>query len=480
MKQYLYLVSLVLLFLTSCGSSSVRDAPKQEILTLFPIENYSQNVDDWINPKDTGYDIPLLTNDLQQKHFAKFYDRYYENNSPWSAENITKKLNSTAPHDISTIIKNRLVSFSNKEKPAHQISYGENFRPHPDEWINQIAHNINISQFNNLKYSLNNRAIAIDNLCARALPTDDVHFYSHKIAGEGYPFDNLQMFSIWAGTPLYIIGTTKDHAWSLVQSPDVLAWVKSNGIARTDIKFVNQWKKQAKMQLAAITNTKTSILDSKGNFLFYAYIGSVFPMINDNTGTKLMVPDVVNGYAVIKYAKISKQHISIMPTLATPRNIATILKGLVGRPYGWGNAYFYNDCSAELKSLYTPFGIWLPRHSAHQAELGEVVDMSHSTPEQRLDYLMKNGKPFFTIVYINGHVVMYLGNYPNPQNKRELMAMSYHNKWGLKSVEEENTRIILGGGVFLPILLQYPEMPHVKSLAAEQYFKVVFLDVCEE
>lgn len=71
--------------------------------------------------------------------------------------------------------------------------------------LDQITYNMNIAQFANLDYNSNNRAIAIDNLHARALPTNDVHFYSNKIAGQGYPFDNLQETAIWAGTPLYVV-----------------------------------------------------------------------------------------------------------------------------------------------------------------------------------------------------------------------------------------------------------------------------------
>ena len=32
----------------------------------------------------------------------------------------------------------------------------------------------------------------------------------------------------------------------------------------------------------------------------------------------------------------------------------------MGCPYGWGGMYFYNNCSAELKSLFTPFGFGYP------------------------------------------------------------------------------------------------------------------------
>ena len=476
MRRYFSLPA-VLLLLIGCATSKPQGKSQNELLTLFPIENYSQTVDDWINPSDSSYNTTLLAKEVQQKHSLEFYDRYYGSKSPWNADYTNIGLRKTAPHDVATLMSKRLIQFSNKNKETSKIGYGENFRPYTDKWIDQIHANINITQFNNLVYRPANRAIAIDNLYARVLPTDDVYFYSHKIAGEGYPFDNLQMTAIWAGTPLYIVGTTKDFAWSLVISPDVLAWVKSNGITRTNNKFVNQWQKAAKERLVAITTTKTSIIDVKGNFLFSAYIGSVFPMVNDHVTTtrKLMVPVAENGYAAVKYAKISTDNAVIMPMPATPHNMAKILSSLVGRSYGWGNAYFYNDCSAELKNLYTPFGIWLPRHSAAQAEFGTMVDISNATPQQRLDYLMQNGKPFFTVVYINGHVFMYIGNYPNPQNKNSLMAMTYQNIWGLRSAKEVNTRVVIGGGVFFPLSLHYPEIPEVDSLAAKKYFKVTYL-----
>ncbi|ARD86128.1 hypothetical protein A3306_02600 [Rickettsia bellii] len=110
-----------------------------------------------------------------------------------------------------------------------------------------------------------------------------------------------------------------------------------------------------------------------------------------------------------------------MPLDFTRHNMANLMSSLIGRPYGWGNMYFYNDCSAELKNLFTPFGIWLPRNSGAQAEFIKenfyAVDMSAATSLERLSYLMKNGKPFLTIIHIEGYVFLYIGNYPNVHNK---------------------------------------------------------------
>ncbi|WP_375319238.1 SH3 domain-containing protein [Candidatus Tisiphia endosymbiont of Oplodontha viridula] len=470
---------LVLCSMTSCTLTTNKNRKiDPDVIQIFPLENYSQNINDWINKNNPDYDTPLLSPDIQKKHLQKLYEHNYGDLSPWDKQYVNQLLHKSTPNDIVTIIQNSLIEFGNKNKTGNAIAYGENFRPYTEDWIDTISSNINITQFYNLTYQANNRAIAIDNLHARLLPTNDVHFYSYKQAGQGYPFDNLQMSSIWAGTPLYIIGTTKDRAWSLVIAPDFIVWVKSSGIARTNAEFVNKWQMAAKSHLVAITRTQTAITDTTGQFLFYAYIGSIFP-INNNSSTlskELMIPSISNGYAVIKYAQVSNQNTVEMPLMVTQRNIANILSSLIGRPYGWGNLYFYNDCSAELKNFFATFGIWLPRQALDQSKYGRVVDMSAASPEQRISYLMENGKPFLTIIYIGGHIVMYIGNYPNSHNKESpLMAMSYQNIWGLRPAGV-NTRIVVGGSVFLPLLLQYPEVPNIESLAAKKYFQVIYLD----
>lgn len=60
--------------------------------------------------------------------------------------------------------------------------------------------------------------------------------------------------------------------------------------------------------------------------------------------------------------------------------------------------YFYNDCTAELKNLFTPFGIWLPRNSGAQAEFIKenfyAVDMSAATPLEMIILFNEKWKTF--------------------------------------------------------------------------------------
>lgn len=445
-----------------------------ELISLFPLKNYHQKVTYWINSNASDYDKPLFSASMQKRHLEQFHKKYL---SPWDKIHVAHVIEQFPPDDLKTIEEEHLHFFSNIKKSDELIGYGENYKPHSKNWIQKIHENIPLDKLENIHFDATQRAIAINNAYARVLPTEDVHFYSHKIAGQGYPFDNLQMSAVWAGTPLYIITETKDHAWSLVLTPDYIAWVKSSNIARASDHFIMMWVHQTRRQLAAIIRSETSLLDDEKHYLFSGYIGMVFPAVEEDNRLRLTIP-IADSHqqAAIKYITVSKKDAHLLPFSPTPRHFATLFNSLVNRPYGWGNMYFYNDCSAELKNLYVPFGIWLPRHSSEQVLENRMTDLSHLSPKKRIDYLMKHGKKLMTIVYINGHVFMYLGNYKNPHSKKHaLMAMTYQNVWGLKPSSVQK-RAVIGQSVFLPLLLTFPEDPDIKSQADRNYFRMAFLD----
>lgn len=472
--QKLFYVNIVLIVVTCFTLSS---CSRQEKISLFPLDHYSQNISDWIHPGDKDYDRSLMTNEIQQKRLQTFYKHYDGALSPWNESYVKKIIELHAPDNIQSIERGIIIEFTNQNKSAREIGYAENFRPHTQQWIDDITSNINLSQFDSLHFDPRNQGIATTNLQARALPTDDVYFYSYKIAGEGYPFDNLQISALWAGTPVYILGETLDHAWSMVITPDYIGWVKSDGIARVSPSFINTWEQAASHQLIAITHTKTPIVDQQGIFRFLAYVGSVYPAQTTDKQFKIMIPVInENHTANIRYATLASSDAILMPLTPTQHHFADLMKTLIGRPYGWGNMYFYNDCSSELKSLFTPFGIWLPRHSSDQVMLGKHVDMTSGTPKERLNYLMENGRRFMTLIYVGNHIVLYIGNYPNPNARHhELMAMTYQAIWGLKP-HPATRRAVIGQSVLLPMLLKYPEDRRLVSIAGRKYFQVAYLD----
>lgn len=466
-----------LLTITCCVLLTTGCFDQHEVVSLFPLKNYDQTLANWIKPTDPDLDKPVISKALQAQRLTTFYNRYFGTSSPWNSKYINKILSFPKPDDLKTLEKGVIYLFNNKNKSKTEIGYAENFRPYPASWINDISYNINLSQFENLIYNPANRAIAIDNLYARALPTDDVYFYHHTIAGQGYPFDNLQMSAVWVGSPLYILAETRDQAWSLVITQDFIAWVRSSGVARVSPEFIETWTKAAAKQFIAITKTKTSLKDKQNVFRSYAYVGSVFPGQKTTTGFNVMIPIASpQQTAVIAHANITDEDAAAMPLAATPRNFARIIKTLLGRPYGWGNMYFFNDCSAELKSLFTPFGIWLPRHSSDQVYVGKMQNLSSEKPAKRIRYLMEKGRRFSTLVYVDGHILLFIGNYPNPHDKEhDLMAMTFQNMWGL-SPKPSIRRAVIGKSVLFPLLEHYPEDSSLRSQASKTYFQVSELD----
>lgn len=468
--RHRYFIMLLSFFMTSAYAGT-------DLISLFPLDKYDQTLKTWVKPQSIDYNRVLLSPVMQKRHMENFHKRYL---APWDVTCVNNVIKQSSPDDVKTIEKEQLNFFSNKGKSKDMIGYGENFRPYTKSWIAQIKKNMKLEQLDHLKFKETHRAIAVENLYARALPTEDVHFYSHKLAGQGYPFDNLQMSAVWAGTPLYIIAESKDRAWSLVLTPDFIGWVKSTGVARVSDHFIMMWVHQTRRQLAAITQTNTSLIDDEKHFLLTSFVGMVFPATKQGDNLRLTIPVMDKHHkATIKYITVSKKSAAMMPLKATPRHFTDLMNTLINRPYGWGNMNFYNDCSGELKNLFTPFGIWLPRHSAEQVSVGNMTNLSYASPAKRIAYLKEHGRKFLTIVYIKDHIFLYMGKFKNPNAKNGSdMVMTYQNVWGLKpkSSKVPNRRAVIGHATLLPLLLEYPEDKTLKSQAAMRYFKVSFLD----
>jgi hypothetical protein len=81
--------------------------------------------------------------------------------------------------------------------------------------------------------------------------------------------------------------------------------------------------------------------------------------------------------------------------------------------------------------LFTPFGIWLPRNSADQAKNGGAFhDLSGLTEGEKRDRLQRQGVPFYTMVWLKGHIGLYLGT--DPTNGEPLLL---HNMWGVRTTD---------------------------------------------
>lgn len=514
-KSRKVLIRLAISFITLCSPFLTcfcqTAATAQPTISLFPIISYDQRVDTWLPPTARDNQKSIFPKAYQQARLLEFYKNTYSSEpdakSAWNKNYVEQRF--TQEGGIGQEERSALQDLSNApNKDPKTISYAENFRPYTLGWIQNFQQHMNIAQFDRLRFNPSNRAIVVDNALLRSLPTDEPVFYSHLILGQGYPFDRLQVSAVWVGTAVYILGKTQHEDWTLVMVDGYIGWLPSNLIAKVDDAFVKEWQQSARKNLIAITQTQSPVyvsdcdksigmnaheegflawrqtifpaqkLASCGKqYAFTTYIGTVLPGLgSQGENYKLMIPARdLTGRAYVRTGFISKHLATPMPWSASKAHFAHLLKSLQGRPYGWGNLYFYNDCSAELKALFTPFGLWLPRNSRDQPTAGRMVDMATKSAPERMNYLLQNGKALSTIIYIGGHVLLYVGSYDNPRDLGHPMPLSYQQMWGLRTADKTRLSII-GKSVFLPLLLTYPEDPPLRSELYSPIFQISHLD----
>lgn len=312
--------------------------------------------------------------------------------------------------------------------------YGENGRKHKKSWMKNLRTNAHLDRYPNAGFG----AITVDNADLRVLPTHKP-FYSRYNMLNGYPFDKFQESLVSANTPLFISHVTRDKAWFLAETPYATGWISSRSVAFVDADFIKTWERAP---YAVFIKDKTPVYDDAGQFLFNAPLGSLFPEMAESTDSiKILVAVAdMNKKAVIKTITVTKETAVTKPLKLTPFNMAKVANELINEAYGWGGQYQNRDCSAMLKDLFAPFGIWLPRNSADQArEGGTFIDLSDLSPEDREMMILKHGVPYLTLIWRKGHIMLYIGSH-------EGTPLIFHNFWGVRTKDflGRGGRIIVG------------------------------------
>lgn len=303
--------------------------------------------------------------------------------------------------------------------------YAENLLPiGPDRWQSLLA------ALRRESYpSLARPAITVRSTACRVFPTFRPFFLDPRKAGEGFPFDYFQNSALWAGTPLLVTHTSADGAWLFAESGFVAGWVPAGDVAWADEAFCTNYQTG---RYAALLRDDVSLRDAAGDFLTLAHLGALFPLAAQEGGgeLELLVPvRDADGAARIRRARVAPELASPKPLPLQPVRIAELANRMLGQPYGWGGLYENRDCSATLRDLLTPFGVWLPRNSADQARSGGTFhDLAALESEEKRDRLLRLGVPFYTLVSFRGHIGLYLGADPA---SGELLLL--HNLWGVRT-----------------------------------------------
>ncbi|MGG7047825.1 MULTISPECIES: SH3 domain-containing protein [unclassified Campylobacter] len=297
--------------------------------------------------------------------------------------------------------------------------YGSNFRPVTKEWFDQAHQNANKESF----LALNTLAITTANTALRNLPSSDPLFYNPQNAGEGYPFDYLQTSALSIGFPLFVSHLSKDGAWAMVRDDDVWGWVKVE-----DIRFISHSEAQTYKNSKFLTmlKDKTPVYNDRGWFLFYARLGSILPFLSEDTQT--FYGEIYTRAGKHKF-KIPKTQAAHFPLALNQANINIMASSLLNEPYGWGGVDNLRDCSLLTKDMMGAFGVWLPRNSKAQANIGKKVELSFLTNEQKIEVIKKQAVPYMTLLHSPGHIMLYVGI-------KDDQILIFHDAWGIKTATD--------------------------------------------
>ena len=298
----------------------------------------------------------------------------------------------------------------------NRVVYGFNKEPIDKREIFWWIKNSNFANLN----SVASYAITTKHTNLRAFPTDkDIYLNPNKNTSY-YPFDYNQNSELHLNTPLFLSHYSLDKKWAFVEAAQSFGWLKVSDFAKVDTTF----KKQFKSTKFAVSIRDNLYLKNGNRVITLIKLGTLFPMI----GTKVAIAKrESNGFAkLVTLNRVSSNIVTQFPYKFAPLNVAYIAQQFVNEPYGWGGKAFCRDCSATTRDFFAPFGIFLMRNSFEQARQGKRVISIKGLPKAiKKSVILSQAKPFRSLLYVPGHIVIYLGRYKN-----EPIVM--HTYWGVR------------------------------------------------
>jgi len=370
----------------------------QTLLDKMPLQHVRDTLTIKQNTKIFSKQIKPMSR-LEQIRYDKAYNRKFFR--PWSR----KRMNLSW-------MKRHWQFFFAKQKIYNR--YGNRISK---KWFRHQRQNSNFKAYESLLKS----AITIRHTDLKNYPTEQDFYYNPRRTGEGFPFDYNQNSSININTPLIVSHYSKDRKWVYVRCAYAYGWLKVS-----DIAFVSQnFKKQFMNNNYAVT-IRDNLFIRDNNFKTIVKLGTIFP-INSKTQKYMIATRTKSGYAKIKLLKAQNNMIIAKKPIAfTPDNVALISNQLIGERYGWGGKMFARDCSSLTRDFFAPFGIFLRRNSNEQRYDGKrVISLRYMSSKTKKRVILKKAKPFRSLLYVRGHIVLYVG-----ERKGEPIIL--HNYWGAR------------------------------------------------
>lgn len=420
-NHFLILALALVCLLPACAKKAPpRVVPAPESAIIADLKDFPQNLD--VYARQAGPDKRIIDPGAQQAMYSTFMNIWF---GPWEMRKTT------IPRREVSGVFGRARGYKNNSVPWSQ-----------PEW-DQMKANARLGSFPSRAAP----AITLRQTDLRELPTHEPRFSDPTPDPKADPFDNFQYSLLPAGMPLLIAHTSADGAWCYVECPIAGGWVDSKDLGVVDETFKANWRTGHYLALikdkVILPGTGRSGGDSTSG------IGTILPVARRGLkGEQNVLVPVKEKDGRIGAAEIMlpANAVTQMPMALTPRNVASVGNVMMNQPYGWGGMLGYRDCSAMIRDLFAPFGIWLPRNSAAQARRGRVVRLDGMTAAEKAQVILQKGQPFLSLVGLPGHITLYVGPWKGK-------PAIFHNIWGVRVIKngEDNARHVIGKAVVTSI-----------------------------
>lgn len=383
----------------------------------------------------------------------QFREHYF---SPW-----------TASQPIYSLSK----SIKGMKDMARKTWYGENRVRVDPQNIMAILADAALDQIP----SKNQLGIVIAPTFMRALPSAKPWYD----AADDFPFDQLQYTEMKPNEPVRILHESVSGAWLFIESAHVQGWVAADAVLIADALV------QASMtssEWVVVVRDFAELRDEQGKAVPQPKIGTFYPIVKEQNDGWLvrMAASGPGDQALLKSVRIAKNDARRFPLPFTTETVTLLGNELLKTPYGWGEIFRDRDCSATTRDFFLPFGIWLPRNSLKQINVGPNVSLSRLSSTDKKKLLREQGVPFRTLVQSKGHIMLYVGLFEDqPVILHSTWAIRFNNRQGQEekfyigkavlTTLEPGAELALSRGTLLShidAMLQLPAMkPPLASIA---------------
>lgn len=259
----------------------------------------------------------------------------------------------------------------------------------------------------------------------RTFPTSDRVFKGEK----EYDLDRFMESAIYAAEPCIIYASSKDGKWYFCKTYNYSGWIKNENIALGSKREVEAYCKCK--DFIVVTGKKINLgynpfIEALRNLDID--MGVKLPIETNWSKEELVYDMYCEGNYVAKYPlRGSKGELKFTNILipynedvhrgylkCSRNNILKQIFKFQGERYGWGGEFNGRDCSSLIIDTFRTFGIRFPRNSGDQLKksIGKTLLINKEMTYHERMKILDNLKPG-ALIFLNGHVAMFIGNYKN-------------------------------------------------------------------